>query len=511
MNDWAEGYVTEIDYGYPYFTPLNPGRARLAFLNRGLVFPEVRTACELGYGQGLSVAIHAAASTTRWYGTDFLPAQAEFAREMVAASGSGARLFADSFADFAREPDLPDFDFIGLHGVWTWISDENRRIIVDFLSRKLKEGGVLYISYNTLPGWSEFLSMRYLMTQYMERVDEPHLSGRIRKTVKFVDDFIETTTPRFYREDSFLAKQMEELRHSDERYLAHEYFNRDWHPMHFSEVASRLQEANLQYACPAYYPDHIPTINITEEQYNFLQKIHDPVFKELLYDFITNQKFRVDYWVKGELRQENAWKQSELLGKQQYILVTPRESVPLSVNGKMGQCALRSEIYSEILDVMSDHIPHTLEQLAQSVAGKKIEPAQVYQAIFLLMGMRHVEAVLETAGQDNIAERCGRINAFLRRHSRNGKDITFLASPVTGGGVNVSRVSQLFLTSIEQGGTRPEEWAEYALQNFSKLGERLVKDGRTLGMEDEKRAELRERAENFAQKSLPVLKALGVA
>jgi len=44
---------------------------------------------------------------------------------------------------------LPDFDYIGLHGIWSWISDENRQVIVDFIRKKLKVGGVLYISYNT--------------------------------------------------------------------------------------------------------------------------------------------------------------------------------------------------------------------------------------------------------------------------------------------------------------------------------------------------------------------------
>jgi hypothetical protein len=32
---------------------------RLAFLSTGLAFPEMGTACELGFGQGLSANIHA--------------------------------------------------------------------------------------------------------------------------------------------------------------------------------------------------------------------------------------------------------------------------------------------------------------------------------------------------------------------------------------------------------------------------------------------------------------------
>jgi hypothetical protein len=47
-----------------------------------------------------------------------------------------------------------------LHGIWSWVSEDNRQIILDFIDRKLKPGGVLYLSYNTQPGWSAFMPLR---------------------------------------------------------------------------------------------------------------------------------------------------------------------------------------------------------------------------------------------------------------------------------------------------------------------------------------------------------------
>ena len=80
MTDWNAGYMTDIAYTYGYYPELNPLRVQLAFLSAGLATPQAGTACELGFGQGLSVNAHAAASTTVWYGTDFNPAHAAFAR-----------------------------------------------------------------------------------------------------------------------------------------------------------------------------------------------------------------------------------------------------------------------------------------------------------------------------------------------------------------------------------------------------------------------------------------------
>ena len=111
--------------------------------------------------------MQAAASVCSWHGTDFNPAQAGFAQELVASSGADAHLFDEAFAEFAQR-DMPEFDYIGLHGIWSWISDENRAVIVDFIRKKLKVGGVVYISYNTLPGWGSFVPLRHLMTHHAE-------------------------------------------------------------------------------------------------------------------------------------------------------------------------------------------------------------------------------------------------------------------------------------------------------------------------------------------------------
>ena len=188
MTDWTSGYVANIGYTFGYYQELNPQRVKLAFLNAGLVAPEFGTACELGFGQGLSANMHAAASVCSWHGTDFNPAQAGFAQELASVSDANVHLFDESFAEFAQR-DMPEFDYLGLHGIWSWISDENRQVIVDFIRKKLKVGGVLYISYNTLPGWGTFAPMRHLMTEHAEIIgaDGVGIVSRIDGALDFTE------------------------------------------------------------------------------------------------------------------------------------------------------------------------------------------------------------------------------------------------------------------------------------------------------------------------------------
>jgi hypothetical protein len=64
MSDWTSGYVADVGYTYGYNAELNPLQVKLAFAHAGLVCPDFGTACELGFGQGLSANVHAAASVT---------------------------------------------------------------------------------------------------------------------------------------------------------------------------------------------------------------------------------------------------------------------------------------------------------------------------------------------------------------------------------------------------------------------------------------------------------------
>jgi len=244
MTDWTAGYVSEIGYTYGYYTELNPQRLALPLLADGIIPPKVEAACELGFGQGMSINLHAAASNTAWWGTDFNPVQAGFAQELVAASGASARLFDQVFAEFCSRADLPEFDFIGLHGIWSWISDENRALIVDFIRRKLKVGGVLYISYNTQPGWAAMVLMRELLIAHSDALAaKGHgIVSRIDAALDFADKLF-AAQPAYAAANPQVSQRIAMMKAQNRHYLAHEYFNRDWHPMTVARMAEWLAPA----------------------------------------------------------------------------------------------------------------------------------------------------------------------------------------------------------------------------------------------------------------------------
>lgn len=511
MSNWSSGYVANIDYTYGYYGELNPLRIKMAFLHKGMVFPEVGTACELGFGQGLSTALHAAASVTHWYGTDFNPAQAGFAQELATLSGSGAKLYDEAFADFADREDLPEFDYIGLHGIWSWISDENRAVIVEFIRRKLKVGGVLYISYNTLPGWAAFAPMRHLMTEHAEIIGAKGFGivSRIDDAVEFADKLL-ATNPLFARANPAVNDRIKKLKDQNRHYLAHEYFNRDWHPMHFATMREWLEPAKLSFACSANYLDAIDRINLTADQQTFLKDVPDEMFRESVRDFMVNQQFRKDYWVKGP-RRLSALEQAEAIRAQRVILTVHRPDVSLKVNASLGEATMSEKVYGPVLDLLADHQPKTLAQLEGSLQPEGINLPQIIEVVLVLSAIGHLASAQDEALISKTKARTDKLNASICLRARSSSDIAYLASPVTGGGIHVPRFHQLFLSAMGSGHEHADDWATAAWKVLSAQNQRILKDGKTLDTEEDNIVELKLQAESFAEKQLPALKALQIA
>ena len=513
MNDWSSGYVTDLDYTYGYYPELNPLRCRLALLQAGVHAPQFETACELGFGQGVSVNVHAAASATQWHGTDFNPSHAGFAHELAGASGADARLFDEAFADFCARPDLPDFDFIGLHGIWSWISDENRRVIVDFTRRKLKVGGVLYISYNTFPGWTTLAPMRELMLQHTEALGArgKGMASLIGDALAFARELVETK-PLFGTANPQLADKLEKLAEKNPNYLAHEYFNRDWEPMNFAAMRRWLEPAKVDFACPARHLDQFDSINLTDEQREFVNKVPDLMLRQSVRDLMVNQNFRTDYWIRG-VRRASALEQAEALKRQRIIMTTPREDVSLKITSRQKTVNMKEDIYVPILDTLADYRVVSLNELHEKARARNNELvfSHVVDAVMVLAGRGYVSAAQDNEQVAGARERTGLLNEHLVGKARNGREISYLASPVTGGGVAATHVQQLFIDAKKNGAVTPKQLSNAAWELLSRQNRRMMKDGKAVETEEENLDELSVRAQKFLQRELPVFKALRVS
>lgn len=268
---------------------------------RGLAKARVGlTYCELGSGLGLSLNLLAAANPQiTFYGNDFNPSHILESRALASKAGSGnAHFFEQSFEEFIDEPSLPPtFNFIALHGIYSWISPENRAHIVEFIKRKLAPGGLLYISYNALPGWLSQMPLRRLLIDHAATQSGP-MVGRVQSAVEFAEK-LKKANAAYFHHTPHAAQRLTAMHQKPRTYLAHEYSNQDWTPFYHADVVKELADAKVSYLGSAALLENNDGMYLPPEAIEVLKEIKDPTLRETIRDYSAYPLFRRDVFVRG--------------------------------------------------------------------------------------------------------------------------------------------------------------------------------------------------------------------
>ena len=512
MNDWNDGYFTSDTYTYGYYRELSPTYQNFVLLLRGFAPPEPHEGsvhCELGFGQGVAANIHAASTLGQFYGTDFNSSHAAHANELCAASQCGAHFFDDSFEQMLNRNDLPQFDSISLHGIWSWISTENQNIIVEFARKFLKSGGILYNSYNCFPGWAAKAPLRELLILYDKFVGETdsNTHSRVEAALKFAEDLLATGT-LYAKSAAGVEETLKGMRKDDHHYLAHEFFNRDWICMYFTDVVEILSNAKLDFACTAESIEAIDQAHLTPDSIQFLSKIGNPIMKEQTRDYFINRQFRKDLYIRGARKLSEAERRQRLLNTK-FVLMTV-DKPELKYRSTLGEVGFNNPGYDKVIDYLrsDDYRPKKFADLLAKDPSVNFE--NVEQAVTVLSSLDKLMPCQTDQAIEQVKSRCDRLNEYLCKRAEVSDNVNQLASPVIGGGLLMSRFDQIFTRLYQRGTKSPKGMADYAWKVIDSQGQRLIKDGKAIEDAEGNLAEFKELANTFLSKKLPILRALQI-
>ena len=506
MN-WNEGYVSEINYTYGFYGELSPLKLTLAARLKSIQTINLNQSfnyCELACGRGYSTNLLATAyPQAQFYANDFNPSQIIEARTLAEAAGTrNVHFFDDSFEEFIDQ-DLPNFEFIVLHGIYSWISPKNRQAIVDFIRKKLKVGGLVYISYNALPGWSAARPMQALMLRHGQQSSEPILN-RIEQALNFTGQLLEANA-NYFTQNPIVQKRLEGLKNQNRYYLAHEYFNEEWNSFYFDEVAKELEVAKLNFIGSAHLIDHVDTVNLSAVAQTQLAQISDPLFREVVRDFCLNTQFRRDIFGRGKLSL-TAQEQLQQLQGTRFALVTASANIKFEHQFPLGEVKLQEEIYGPICTTLATGAL-TLAELQNHPQTRHISLNSLYQALLMLIGIGYIHPAVNEATRKQRQKSTDAFNMAVKTKSLYSEEMNYLASPLIGTGVAVNRLEQLLLLAK----SRKQSGPEFLWQVLSSQGKKVVTEGKTLETEEENLDYLRTAAEEFERDRLPLLNSLGIS
>ncbi|MES2860212.1 MAG: class I SAM-dependent methyltransferase [Pseudomonadota bacterium] len=506
----TDGHYSELEYTSGYYHEISPAHLRFCGLIAGLDchLPAEPTYLELGMGQGVSLAVHAAAGAGAFWGVDINPAHVANARELAGAFDDRVQLSTESFAGFAARDDLPVFDIIVLHGVWSWVSQDNRKIIIDLIRRRLAPGGVVYLSYNCQPGWASRSPVRHLLKlgHAAETTDNPE--ARIESARAFAEE-VAAADGRFFAENRPSASHLASLRKTTAQYLGHEYLNADWYVPYFSEVAADLADADLQFMSSARLIDRVHAVQLKPAGLALLDRQKDPILRESIRDFLVNQQFRPDVFTRG-VAPLSTGEQAARIDAQAFVLVCGLDEIDFTLTGAQGEQTLPETVYRPLALALADDgfRPKTLLQLMTRPGMVGLRRSEVVTALVNLVGM----GVLRPAqpGAPGAQARCKAYNRLVLDRAVTGPHLKHLASPVTGGGVLTPRSAQLFLRAWLAGARSVETIASETWDVFRQTSERAVRKGETMTTREDNLSALGDMAERFIDQTVPLYRTLAI-
>jgi SAM-dependent methyltransferase len=503
---WQDGYVSEINYTYGFYGELSPLKLAFTSLIKAVQYPDCNkefTYCELGCGQGYSSNLLASTyPQAQFYATDFNPNHIAGAKALAqAAETANIHFFEDSFEDFIKR-DLPNFDFICIHGTYSWISQKHRQNLVNFIRQKIKTGGMLYISYNALPGWAAAMPLRELMIRHAGRTSQPLVMG-INQSLEFIEQLF-STNPAYLAQNPALTQRFDGMKNHSRNYLAHEYFNQDWHPFYFDQVVKELEEAKVQYLASSNILDHLEFLNLSQAAQKQLFQIPDPIYREVVRDYFLNTQFRKDIFLRGMVsltRQEK----NQQLQQTRFALLTTLSAVKLQQQFPIGKVTLQESIYMPICQALTTE-SLSFGQLQNHPLTKDISPDNLFQALLILSGLSYIHPAVDAQTYKQRKKYTNSFNAAVKAKALYSNNWQFLASPVIGTGVSVNRIEQLFLLAKSSN----QDMVRFAWEVFASQGQNLIEEGKVLTTPEENIARLKKLAEEFAHEKLKMLQNLGI-
>ena len=428
-----EPSIRHVAYTHGYYRELSPTMIATALESQGVAPPDLAAPlnyCELGFGFGVSLLANAACFPhMRFFGNDFNPEHVAYARQLASDAGlANVELFEDGFDELLQR-DLPQMDFITMHGVYSWVSPAQRQVILEFIEKRLKPGGVVYVSHNTLPGWAAQMPLRQLIHRHVIRAGVHRSPADQLTDALSVMNELQALGARYFEACPSAAARLAELSEADPRYAAHEYFNPYWQPQYVYEVADQMGSAGLTRAASSLLEEHVDAAWMDEAARARLAAEADPVWRETWRDVMVNQAFRRDLYVRAAQALSPAEHEDRLLDCR-WALAVARAEIPGEVLTGRAASVVEPTLAAALLDALS-YEPCSVRELLGRDRFEGRGARCLLDALMLLSGRGLVHPALPDSLADSARPSVERFNAVAI--ARKGADgLLHLACAGTG-------------------------------------------------------------------------------
>src|SRR5215469_498773 len=459
MTTSTDGYALDIPYLRDFKPMLAPAWLDLATLVAGIE-PPARlkdfTWCDLGCGQGVTAVMLAATHPQgEFHGIDAMAVHIDHARRLARHAAIPNVCFYNTDFAAALDLELPQFDYIVAHGVYTWIDAEGQDALRRFIDRRLKPGGLVYLGYNAMPGWACDLPFQRLMRE-LALGFQGDIAGRVAAAREAVCALAKTDVPALARR--FVVRELEQ-RPQDyaTAYLVHEFMPAAWQPLYVTEVRTAMATIGLAPVGSATLSQNFDRLVLRAEARNALAAITNPDARELVRDFFLDQRFRCDVFARGNRRFDSAERLHRLLSAT-FGLARPASAISYATTTPAGTLSYHTAAARAIVGALASGTRALLGN--PPLNGTPVQTVDAVLALSAAGDIIPVERGYATMGE---------LNRILCNRVDGPEEIRWLALP-SGTAVEVDRALLALLRDTgDVNETRFPGWREFLAAHGLRL------------------------------------------
>jgi SAM-dependent methyltransferase len=510
----AAGYVTDVAYIPGFYPHLAPVAMRHVAALNGVIPPRTDArfrVLELGCGLGRSLTTLAAANPRgEFVGVDINPEHtAAVARDIAAGGLDNCRIVT---ADFGHLPDdVGTFDFLSLHGVYSWVAPSVREEVIAIARERLNPGGLLLVSYNAMPGWAHLQPIRGILKHYAS-LRQGDSTRRMSEALAYVV-FLRDKHAKYFDDNPRAAAYVDALRQQDVRYLAHEYLNEHWTSFYFSEVADAFGRAGLSFTGSLPVFTNFWDLCVRPEFQELFRTTTNRLVTEAHKDFCANTAFRWDLYAKAPRKLDGPEARLREVDDLHYVLARPGTKLPYEANLGVVTSTVQGPLYETLIDLLGTRSLR-LSEIVAAERLRGVAPADVIRAVDagVAMGLFdvHAAAVGRDAGGQMAAGSVPHAfnRALLAADALGGRPIA-LASELTGTGHQIGDLDAAILHELVERGR--DGLADRVATRLEAAGRTLLEDGKPVERAEDRRRMVEAACDAFLTTSLPQIVRLGVA
>jgi SAM-dependent methyltransferase len=338
-------YVTDVPYIAGFTAELAPEWLDLVATINGFAAPERDAGfawCELGCGPGMAPIIFAATHPEgQFHRIDAMPDHIARGKAIAARVGVGNLAFHAQDFEKARALDLPRFDYIVAHGVYAWIDETAAASLRRFVDRHLKPGGLVYVSYNSMPGWASDGPFQHLLYALAEG-GAGNSIARFGGAADVVEDLRHAGAAALAASPTAIGFA-EHRAKQPQAYFAHEYLAPAWRPRYVDEVRREMAEIGLSPVGSATLRDNFDSFVLRAKAREALEAIADPDRRELARDYFMFQRFRRDVYGRALQMIDDEERRERLFGMS-FALMRPASLVEYKMTTEAGDLAFDNPV-----------------------------------------------------------------------------------------------------------------------------------------------------------------------